>query len=87
MLGYELIEQLLCEHDASLWKYAEESQARKKNWVHQLMKRKFTVKYLGNLENSLCCPNFPYVVPKFLHFPCLENFITKFPVFPVPLPL
>ena len=53
------------EHDESLWKDAELSEARKKIGVHQLMKGQFTIKYLMFREIW----KIPYVVPKLPVFP------------------
>ena len=55
-------------------KYVERCQV--KRGAHQSIKGQFTTKFLifkGILENSLCCPNFPCVVPKFPVFPVWKN--------------
>ena len=60
-----------------------------KNWGTSVDKRAIyykTLHFLENLENSLCCPNFPVLYLNSLCFPYLEKVITKFPAFPVPWP-
>ena len=68
------------EHDESLWKDAEQSEARKKIGVHQLMKGQFTVKYLIFREIPCVVQIFPVLFLNSLYFPCLEKLMTEFPV-------
>ena len=50
------------------------------------MKGQFTIKYLNfrKFEKSLCCQNFPYVVPKFPEFSLSGKIDDQIPCFPVP---
>ena len=74
-----------CEHDENLWKDAEQSEAEKNIGVHQSIKGQFTTKYLiflRNVENSLYCPNFPCVLPKFPVFSLSGKIDNQIPCFP-----
>ena len=66
------------------------SEARlEKIGVHQSMKGQFIIKYLiFRIIWKIPCvvQIFPVFYPNSLCFPCLENLITKFPVFPVAWP-
>ena len=62
------------------------SEARlEKNWGTSVNERVIYYKihnFWGNLENSLCCPNFPSVIPKFPVFFLFGKIDDQIPYFP-----